>query len=175
MTRFATTVGCLGIATGCGGPRYEVYQIATATAVLTDDCWGDAGVPENEENDSTTFATGDTFLIYSAPDDVYYAQLSTGEALAGTLDGKKFVFDGEVVDHTFTGENARAIEETTVVTTEFIVNRDGRNVFGKSVTDVTYDCEGRDCGESTSCTTTTDFVGVEVDADVQFVAGSAVN
>jgi hypothetical protein len=163
------------VLTACGAGNYQVYQIATASSTQSDGCYADGEVPEDLADDESTFSTGDTFVIFSAPEDAYYVQLSSGDSMPGTRDGKVYNFSAEVVDKEYESGANQSQELTTVVSSELKVTVDGRNVSGTSDTTVTFDCAGDNCPDGTECTTSSDFVGVRVDADIQYIAGASAN
>lgn len=185
MSRFLAVLPLLA---ACGPAPYTVYQIAATSGDQTAGCFGTDEVPDDVADDSTTFRTGDTFVIFSAPEDEYWLQLSTGGAMPGTRDGKTYKFAAKSVDKQFGGYDygyddtgrgggggSSDLELTTTVESEIKVTLDGRNISGSSETAVTFECDGRNCPDTTTCTTTNEFVGVLVDADVEYVIGEAAS
>lgn len=71
------------------------------------------------------------------------------------------------------GGGGEDIELTTTITSEIKLTVDGRNISGSTETVIDFECEGRNCFENSSCKTTNEFVGVLVNADVEYVMGAA--
>lgn len=147
----ASFVGC-----GLGAGDYTTYRIGSADASLSGDCTED-------ENDSTTFRSGGTFLLYYVAGD---------DGAVPYLDGGgNFVLQGEETDegYTFTGKSIDAEEDndrtfTTTTTATVTIVVDGDTVSGTAKVTSAQTCSGT-CGgfDDTSCTSTSTFDGVEVD------------
>ena len=85
MSRF---LAALPLLAACSPAPYQVYQIAATAGDQSASCFVDSEIPDDVASDSSSFRTGDTFVIFTAPNDDYYLQLSTGASLPGTRDGK---------------------------------------------------------------------------------------
>ncbi len=176
MSRFLAVLPLLA---ACGADPYQVYQIAASSGEQGAGCFEDEEIPDDVADDDSTYRIGDTFVIFTAPEDEYYLQLSTGGSIPGTRDGKVYQFSADSFDVSYIDYNPDSDRDdvtlSTTQSTEIKLTVDGRNVSGTSESIFAVECDGENCIDDTSCKTTNDFVGVKVNADVEYVIGSAAN
>jgi hypothetical protein len=152
--------GC-GDNIGIGAGEYTVVRIASANTSLSGDC-------NNDPNHTSTFRGGATILIYGVPgtttDELF---LDTGgEVLLGSQkDDGSFAFAGKQTDIN-DGFN-QTITEVRTTTVSF--TQDGDTIKGSFVSVDDLKCSGTGCqpNDSSTCTASAAFDGVQVQgADV---------
>ena len=159
-----TSIGALML--GCGGVSpgdYVIYRVALSDAKRGSSCYPDKKIPPNEKSDSDSFLASTDFILYAGPDDNFY--LDTGSAtLEGTGDADVYTFVGKTVDVEYASSDGTGDKITTTDTTTIQMTVDGKAVTGTVSEKVSITCRGNNCGDAIpSCTTTTNFVGTEVD------------
>jgi hypothetical protein len=184
----------LPLATACGGDAYQVYQIASTTADQSAGCYADDEVPVDIAEDTSTFRTGDTFVVFIAPDDALYLSLSSGQALEGSRDGDAYTFQGTSVDKEYAGNgqtgyggytgyypptgsrggapNNQVYTTTSDSTIHF--TEGGGSISGNIDSTLDFECTGDNCPSPTSCDVSSKFVGVQIDAQIEYIAGGSV-
>ncbi|AKT40262.1 hypothetical protein [Chondromyces crocatus] len=97
----ATLLGSLAAVTAsCGGlgpGDYVGYRVASSEAKLDASCYPGGKIPDAIKDDTTTFRTGATFLLYIASDEEAFLDTGT-RVIAGTVDGDNFNFSGTRTD-----------------------------------------------------------------------------
>ncbi len=155
----ALTLVGVGLTTSCAfGPGdYKVYTIAVAAEVVDPAC-PDAGDPEDVAMDVDTYLASGTYYVFAGPEDIFYLDNGVAVLEGMTTDGG-FEFSGQSVDVEVNGPQTTTSETRTLVT----FNVDGKAVSGTAVTTISYSCTGDGCGDNTTCTRTSPFVGSEID------------
>ncbi len=144
-----------------GPGDYKVYSLAMSEPVMSADCNPNLDPAELAEK-NTVLASG-TYYLFAGPDDVFY--LDTGLAVfEGSKTDDGYSFAGETVEIEVLAGQTHTQETTTSIT----VSVDGKAVSGMAVIQSNWSCMGDMCPGSTSCTSTTAFVGAEVkDVDIE--------
>lgn len=151
-------VGAIAGFVGCGGVGpgdHVVYRAAFGQTKYDGGC--------HHQDDGTTDVRGSgTFIVYSTGGDgePSYWLDAAGAVFEGaeTEDGWEFTGSGQQVDN---GGNTTI---TTTTKTTITVHLDGAVIDGTTKVVTTTECSGMCNGFDTeSCTTTTDFTGVELD------------
>ena len=150
---------CDGLSPG----DYLVYRVAFQQPQMSADCFAAGAVPVNEQDDSSSVFTAGTFILYMGADEVPYLDLGT-ITLAGEGSSDEFTFKGSSVDVNFSGDMNQTRQETRISTT-IDLTIDGETISGTVKQSTRTDCSGPECPDppSTNCTTTTPFVGGEVE------------
>ncbi len=155
LTVLACSIAGLVACGGVGAGDHVVYRAAFGPTSYDSGC-------HHQDDGSTDVRASTTFMIYSTGGDgepTYW--LDVGDAVfQGTETEEGWVFSGSTqqIDK---GGNTTI---TTTTKTTITVNLDGAVIDGSTKVVTTAECSGM-CGgfDSDSCTTTTDFTGVELD------------
>jgi hypothetical protein len=174
MLRRATALLVLGAAgLGCGGlgpGDYALFRIAfSEQEKKSSGCFGSAGIPANEKSDKTNFRQSNLFIIYGATEegeDKLF--LDTGKiTVEGYEEAGLFTFTGNSTDVDFTEINGGGDKHTTTNKLLIELTIDGSSMVGSAESAVKQTCSGSTCDLTLpapiSCTTTTTFVGTEID------------
>jgi len=99
----ALAVSSMAGAAGCGGlgaGDYEVYRVAYDAVTTDASCYADNMIPEDKKDDTTTFRSGSTFILYVDGGDL--PLLDTGDlVLEGSKTDNGYTFSGDQVDITY--------------------------------------------------------------------------
>lgn len=175
VLRRASVLLVLGAAgLGCGGlgpGDYAFFRVAVDDQVKkSSGCFGTTGVPANEKSDKTTFHTNGLFIIYGAVEEAEEKLfLDMGETtVEGYEEAELFTFTGSSTDIDFTEINGGGDKHT--VSNKLVVELtiDGSSMVGTAEQTTKQTCSGSTCNLTMptpiTCTTTTSFVGTEVDS-----------
>ncbi|NUP14095.1 MAG: hypothetical protein HOW73_49310 [Polyangiaceae bacterium] len=157
----AAALATLAVAAGCGmgAGDYETYRVAFSDSTLSESCGADS-------EDSTTFRTGNTFLLYfvgTESGDIPYLDVG-GSVLEGTETDDGYAFSGTSKDVEDNGDSVT----TTTTTIDITLIPDGDSISGTQKVRVSLSCDG-DCQgfDGFDCTGTSDFLGVVVDETIE--------
>jgi hypothetical protein len=161
-------LGCLLLgAAGCGGfgpGDYNVYRIAFQAPTLSAGCYAAGQVPVNEEQDTSNEFIADTWILYMGPDDKAYLDVGS-TTVQGNKSGDDFSFSGQRTDVEIFDDGMGGVErtETRYTSTDVTLKLTGKVVEGVMIQTEDFSCTGNNCPENLNCTTTTNFVGGQVD------------
>ena len=175
---------CLSACDDIAPGEYAVYRVGFNQASLGSDCYADGEIPESIANDSSTFLSAGTIILYRAPDGGVYMD-NGAVVLNGTDLGKgSFTFAGQSVDvekfegyggyTTYYGSTYGGVDPkttTATISTSIQVTLDAHGITGTETSSSSQTCSGRGCEDwdEFSCTSTSTFVGTEVkDADIEY-------
>jgi len=146
---------------------YVVYRVSTTTTELSEGCYANKSVPADLAHDSSTFRESQTIMLYAATEGLYYLDSGASTLEGGmeeTGDGELYTFKGKSVDVTYAGANGTGDKLTATASTTIKMTVVDQVVTGTAKTKTTISCKGATCGASIpSCTTSTTFVGTEVE------------
>lgn len=91
------SVPAVGCSPGTAQGDYMLLSVAYADAEQDASCYVDGEVPQAIKEDTTSFRTGGTLVLFGGPDEAYYLESETA-VLAGVREGDAFTFSGESVD-----------------------------------------------------------------------------
>jgi len=93
-------------AAGCGGGiengDYLLLRVAFSDLKEDASCYANDEIPKEIKNDTTSFRSGSTFVLYRGPEEAYYLDLEE-VVMEGTREGDNFTFEGESVDVEYQG------------------------------------------------------------------------
>ena len=93
----ALSMAAAGCTTGVEPGDYQLLRVAYAEIQADATCYADGEVPRDIKDDSTSFRTGGTLVLFRGPDETYY--LDTEKAvMEGKREGDTYSFEGESVD-----------------------------------------------------------------------------
>jgi hypothetical protein len=143
---------------------YLVYRVAFEQAQQAASCFPGGQVPVDQQNDTSTNFTPDTWILYMGPEDRVYLDIGV-TTLGGKEEGDGYAFNGKRVDVQIQDDGMGGeITTTTTTTTNITFNIEGEVVDGSIEDRTRMSCNGSmSCPEATDCTTTRNFVGGEVD------------
>lgn len=87
-------------ATGCGGIEsgdYLLLRVAFADSEQNASCYVDGEIPKEIKDDTTSFRSGATLILYRGPTETYYLDTET-TVMEGARKDDTFTFKGESVD-----------------------------------------------------------------------------
>jgi hypothetical protein len=159
--------GCLGDSVEPGD--YFVYRIASADQSMSESC----DLTANEINDSSSLHDAGTFILFAGQEGDFYVDMGEltleGEFKGDTDAGEEYEFSGKSVDIEWSDANGTGTKVSTTVEHDFELAIDGELVTGEYKVKTKVACTGEFCeGVPYSCTSTSDFVGTEVeDVDLE--------
>lgn len=137
----AVALGALG-AVGCGlqPGDYVVYRVSTTEQTESAGCfYPDFVVPLDDAEDSSSYLSSDTFVLYIGKPDTPY--LDTGTvALSGEVTDEGYRFSGRTVEVTYLGANDD-VKSTETRDLDVDIAVDGRTITGTGTTTITPRCE----------------------------------
>jgi hypothetical protein len=174
MLRRASALLVLGAAgLGCGGigpGDYALYRVAFSEQVkMSSGCFGPGGIPADNKSDKTTFRESSLFIIYGATEEAEdKLYLDMGETtVEGYEEAGLFTFTGTSTDVDFTEINGSGDKHTTTKKLIVEMTIDGSSIVGSAEASEKETCSGSTCDLTQpapiSCTTTSTFVGTEID------------
>ncbi|HZF49374.1 MAG TPA: hypothetical protein VE093_12030 [Polyangiaceae bacterium] len=180
-------LGAAGL--GCGGlgpGDYVFYRVAfSQQQKKSPGCFIENSVPADEKFDKTSFRASSLFLIYGATEEqenkLYLdmgAVMVDDDGMAGDDEGRAitvegyeeaglFTFTGSSTDVDFTEINGGGDKHTTTTKVLVELTMDGSSMVGSVEATRKQSCSGSTCDltlpDPRSCTTTSTFVGTEID------------
>jgi hypothetical protein len=150
--------------TGCGlGIGDHVfYRVRVDPGVQDSGCYQNNMVPASDKEDTTNLASSDTFILYIIGDET--VELDTGSLVVpGAESDTGYTFSGTATDIDYPIDGIKTTKTTKITV---VMNLDGSTTEGKSTTITSNKCEGALCPmnfDTTPCTETNTFKGVEID------------
>jgi hypothetical protein len=168
----------IALLTGCGiqDGDYVVYRVGLSSTKQSTSCYfPETEAPINTVEDSNSYGTPQTWVIYFASDDMVLD--AAGVALRGDDSDDGYLFTSNIIDVTYVGidQQEAKITENTVLEIDMLT--DGDAVSGEFRETVNYDCHfltatpsAGVCESIPDCKRTRTFSGVELD-DVELTEG----
>ena len=133
---------------------YRIFRVSALAPIIGADCQA-----QPDARDTSTFFGASTIALFASDADSYFLENGM-DVLTGTRDGADYSFEGQSVNVEDVADIATTTDTRTV---QIALTIKGKEIAGTMVTVQTFTCSG-DCMniENTSCTTTINFFGSEV-------------
>ncbi len=161
-------------ATGCTETvepgDYFVFRVASAQSELSESC----NLGANEINDTSTLQAAATLVLFAGQEGDYYLDLGSatldGETKEGAESGQGYEFAGKSSDIEWSDPTGMGTKVVTTVEHDMELTIAGELITGEYKVKSRTTCTGEFCdGVPYACTTTSEFVGTEVeDLDLEF-------